>query len=77
VAKGDITATHYPPGTDFAWMALRQGGRAHAATDLRWAGAAPLAAFEVRVTSGKDIMTFAIPEACCNLAVVASPAAKP
>ena len=77
VAKGEITAIQYPSGTDFAWMALRSNGRVHAASDLRWAGAAPMPAFEVRVGSGKDTVAFAIPEACCNLAMVATPTAAP
>jgi hypothetical protein len=71
VEAGSFSEAQYPVGHTFEWMAVRKRGVAQPTRPIRWAGADPFEAFEIRVESNGQMHRFLIPKACGNLALVA------
>ena len=72
VENGSFSEAQYPVGQTFEWMAVKKRGVAQATVPIRWAGADPFEAFEIRVESNGQMHRFVIPKACGNLALVDS-----
>lgn len=70
IENGNFSEAQYPVGHTFEWMAVKKRGVAQATGPVRWAGADPFEAFEIRVESNDIEYRFLIPKACGNLALV-------
>jgi len=70
IATGQLIERTYDIGTRFAWSSAKVRGQYVAKKYREWAGAAPLDAFQVNVSSGCLIHHMAIPKACCNVSLV-------
>ncbi len=70
VESGSFSEASYPVGHTFEWMAVRRRGVAQPSPPIRWAGADPFAAFEIRFESNDRAHRFLVPKACGNLALV-------
>jgi hypothetical protein len=77
IENGQFGEAHYPVGHTFEWMTVRKHGVAQATGRLRWAGADPFKAFEIRFESNGQEHRFLIPKACGNLALVEMREARP
>jgi hypothetical protein len=71
VESGSFSEAKYPVGHTFEWMAVKKGGVAVPTRPIRWAGADPFEAFEIRFESNGYNHRFLVPKACGNLALVA------
>ena len=72
VAAGDFSKKLYAPGTEFEWMSARQSGSEVALPYRRWAGSEAFEGFEVNVVSNCQQHQIVIPNACCNVSLIAS-----
>ncbi|HEY7699151.1 MAG TPA: hypothetical protein VIE88_12090, partial [Vicinamibacteria bacterium] len=70
VENNQFSEAKYPVGHTFEWMAVKKRGVAQSTGPVRWAGADPFEAFEIRVESNDKAYRFLIPKACGNLALV-------
>lgn len=77
VENDQFGEAQYPVGHTFEWMAVRKRGVAQATGRIRWAGADPFEAFEIRFESNGQEHRFLIPKACGNLALVEMREARP
>lgn len=72
IAAGDFTAGSYAKGSKFDWTGLNKDGRGQVLRNRIWAGEQPFDGFEVNVTSQCKIHKMVIPNACCNLSLMAT-----
>ncbi|MBT5032312.1 MAG: hypothetical protein HOM55_08465 [Proteobacteria bacterium] len=72
VAAGDFTAEQYVPGTEFQWMSSRVDGTESALPYRRWMGSEAFDGFEINVVSNCQQHQIVVPNACCNVSLIAS-----
>ena len=72
IAAGDFTTGSYAKGSKFHWTGLKKDGRGQVLRNRIWAGEQPFDGFEVNVTSQCKIHKLVIPNACCNLSLMAT-----
>ena len=70
IENNQFSEAQYPVGHTFEWMTVRKRGVAQATVPIRWAGADPFEAFEIRFESNGQEHRFLIPKACGNLALI-------
>ncbi len=72
IAAGDFTTNTYAKGSKFDWTGLKKKGRGQVLWNRIWAGEKPFEGFEVNVTSQCKVHKLVIPNACCNLSLMAT-----
>ena len=72
IAAGDFTAGSYAKGSKFDWAGLKKEGRGQVLRNRIWGGEQPFDGFEVDVTSQCKVYKMVIPNACCNLSLMAT-----
>ncbi len=72
IAAGDFSTGTYAKGSKFDWTGLKKKGRGQILRNRIWAGEKPFDGFEVNVTSQCKVHKLVIPNACCNLSLMAT-----
>lgn len=70
VENGEFTETQVPVGTEIIWMGRQINGVPSASRNVRWAGDAPIDAFELEITSNGMVYDMIVPKVCCNLSLL-------
>ena len=70
IANGEMVEQAYPVGTKMAWMGANVKGTPEAMPYREWAGSKSFPGFSMNVSSGCQLYEFAIPKACCNIALI-------
>ncbi len=70
IRDGKFSEAQYPVGHTFEWMAVRKNGVVVPTGRIRWAGADPFEAFEIRFESRGQEHRFLVPKACGNLSLI-------
>ncbi len=71
VAAGQFTETTFRSGQELMWMGIRRDTGGDATRMVRFTGAAGFEGFALGLTDGNMRYRFAVPKACCNLALIA------
>ncbi|MGI9317000.1 MAG: hypothetical protein ACR2QW_06685 [bacterium] len=72
IAAGEFTSGSYAKGSRFDWTGLKKDGRGQVLRNRIWGGEQPIEGFEVNVTSQCKVHKLVIPNACCNLSLMAT-----